>query len=352
MATGCADEVVFSLDRLAPREVRDCFLYYAPQGKWRGDYRKETHARNGIDVSIGWESELIGYRSYYGKLDLFGKRIECLRLDNLGNYHRESDWGMDILHVGSSPGIGGLSLWDGDVIERAYNEEHAPPRCRIEQEVVADGPVRSVIRLTISGIKVNGQQYGLTTLANVYASQLYSEQRVRLQPATDKPSDEYPLLSVGIVRIDGARVLFDPAQGLMSSWGRQSREIGSIGLALIVNPDELVDQRTLRDSQELRLSWPASQEIRFFVAAEWGKAQADQRRLVGARARSGKNRRAGWPSGCIIRFSGSWLSWKHETQVRKVVCDYRQPLPFGNLESFPSAGGWRLHRAPGRRRGI
>lgn len=62
---------------------------------------------------LGWESELIGYRYYYdnrGAIDIFGKQINALALKEVGldggNYHALQNWGMDVLKVNNSVGIG------------------------------------------------------------------------------------------------------------------------------------------------------------------------------------------------------------------------------------------------------
>ncbi len=70
---------------------------------------------------IGWESEFAGYRLFLDErsaIDMFGKQrpgpaLEAIG-DASGSYHELAPWGMDILHVGPSRGIGGLGqLRDG-----------------------------------------------------------------------------------------------------------------------------------------------------------------------------------------------------------------------------------------------
>ncbi|MFC1806486.1 DUF4861 family protein, partial [Planctomycetota bacterium] len=246
----------------------------------RGAYRKQAHARDGIGQSIGWESGMIAFRSYLGKVGFFGKKVECLRLDTLGSYHDDADWGMDCLHVGSAPGLGGLSLWAGDRVVRAYNEEKQPARCRITQRIVADGPVRATVHVGISGLKVGDADVALSVTASAYADQCYSEHRIRVSSASAGGKD-FPLLSAGVVRLRKAKPVFDPKSGLLCVWGRQDDpRIGDIGLALLVNPSEIVDWRTLADSDEIRLRLPKSGRTRIAVAADWIKARGDQRRLV------------------------------------------------------------------------
>jgi hypothetical protein len=62
---------------------------------------------------LGWESEFVAYRYYYdnrGAIDVFGKQAHALALREVGldgnNYHALEDWGMDVLKVNNSVGIG------------------------------------------------------------------------------------------------------------------------------------------------------------------------------------------------------------------------------------------------------
>jgi hypothetical protein len=62
---------------------------------------------------FGWESESVAYRYYYdnrGAIDVFGKQIHALTLKDVGldgnNYHELENWGMDVLKVNNSVGLG------------------------------------------------------------------------------------------------------------------------------------------------------------------------------------------------------------------------------------------------------
>lgn len=65
---------------------------------------------------FGWESNLIAYRYYFdtrAAIDVFGKQENGLVLPKVGldgnNYHAIADWGMDVLKVGSSLGLGAVA---------------------------------------------------------------------------------------------------------------------------------------------------------------------------------------------------------------------------------------------------
>ncbi|NNC38914.1 MAG: DUF4861 family protein [Hyphomonadaceae bacterium] len=73
---------------------------------------------------VGWENEIVGYRLYLDEravTDIFGKRTPDIVLDKVdyrSEYHDLADWGMDVMKVGPSLGVGGLGLYRGDNLER------------------------------------------------------------------------------------------------------------------------------------------------------------------------------------------------------------------------------------------
>lgn len=72
----------------------------------------------------GWESDKVAYRLYLdgrNAIDIFGKRTPELVLSGVGrgeDYHAMADWGMDILKVGASVGVGGVGVYDGDALRQ------------------------------------------------------------------------------------------------------------------------------------------------------------------------------------------------------------------------------------------
>lgn len=106
-------------------------LSIADGGKWEGrEYKNRTSFKNIASLKVpsqhtdhsyflryegpGWESDKIGYRLYLdwrNAIDVFGKKTTENILSNVGqdgfdSYHKMNDWGMDILKVDKSLGIG------------------------------------------------------------------------------------------------------------------------------------------------------------------------------------------------------------------------------------------------------
>lgn len=113
---------------------------------------------------VGWENDKMAFRVYFdcrNVKDLLGKLKPDLILHKagtaeLGSYHTLSDWGMDILHCGSSLGAGGLALMEGDSLYRLGST----PVYRYKK--IAEGPVRTVFELSYEGWDVAGVTYEAT----------------------------------------------------------------------------------------------------------------------------------------------------------------------------------------------
>lgn len=103
----------------------------AQGGQWEGrEYKNRTSFKNVTHLKVpkehtdhsyylryegpGWESNKVGYRLYLdwrNAIDVYGKKTEEMVLAKVGqdgfdSYHEMSDWGMDILKVGKSLGLG------------------------------------------------------------------------------------------------------------------------------------------------------------------------------------------------------------------------------------------------------
>jgi hypothetical protein len=113
---------------------------------------------------VGWENDKMAFRVYFdcrNVKDLFGKLKPDLILHKagtaeLGSYHTLSDWGMDILHCGSSLGAGGLALMEGDSLYRLGST----PVYRYKK--ITEGPVRTIFELSYEGWEVAGKKYEAT----------------------------------------------------------------------------------------------------------------------------------------------------------------------------------------------
>jgi len=275
---GVCDELVFLID-LAAHETRTVTLL--PQPPHPPAAEKKTATNLYMGASIGWESNRIAYRTYYGKIDVFGKKGSRLKLRELkGAYHQEADWGMDILHLGPSAGVGGLYLWqDGQAIP-AMNEEGQPENVKITKRVRVDGPLRSIVEVELAGLRTPQGPFHLTRRFTIYAEGQHTEERLTLVGGEGGDL----LYSPGLLQIEGERwgqgsAGGEEGQGLtyLWNWGKQNHpdvaDAGEIGLALLVPTATLVDVTTAGPDHVLRCRIRSGVPQQHYLAADWAKGQ-------------------------------------------------------------------------------
>jgi len=109
-----------------------------------------------------WENENIAFRMYWDKrngIDIHGKKVLDMVLDTVGldrnNYHKMSDWGMDVLKAGNSLGAGTIALMiDGEV--------HRVGDAREEKVMITEESAnRSAFHLDYNGLEIAGRTIDL-----------------------------------------------------------------------------------------------------------------------------------------------------------------------------------------------
>jgi hypothetical protein len=105
-----------------------------------------------------WENDKAGFRSYLdgrNSKDVFGKKVAYMSPETVGvnaeglpedNYHVMADWGRDILSVGNSVGLGGISLMIEDRFRRlgVVNGDSVGNVDSTTFTIYQEGPIRSI----------------------------------------------------------------------------------------------------------------------------------------------------------------------------------------------------------------
>jgi len=187
--------------------------------------------------SIGWENDVIAFRNYAdvrNAKDLFGKLTKQMVLDSVGlgdDYHKLQNWGMDILHVGTSLGIGGLALVSDDSLIRLGNTKF------MEYERITEGPVRAIFRLNFKGWDVGGNIFDVSECITIWAGKNWFQSEVTLTR-----SDEDQVLAIGLVNskhqgeLDKFR--FSTGYSGIATLSSQSELGDELGMAIIVPATE------------------------------------------------------------------------------------------------------------------
>lgn len=184
---------------------------------------------------IGWENGLVGYRLYLdGRLvsDIFGKQkadAALAGIDEYGSYHELADWGMDVLKVGPSLGIGGIGVMrNGEPMQFGAVPE-------LSATIGSTGGSEGSFTITTGGIDSGaGETGGYSAVYSIAAG----------SPMTSVAVDaegNLPLTS-GIVMHEGAE-FWQSAESdswrYIATFGtKQSENKDGLGMALFYRADE------------------------------------------------------------------------------------------------------------------
>lgn len=188
--------------------------------------------------SVNWENDKIAFRVYFdcrNVKDLFGKLtpemiIDKIQTSELPSYHELADWGMDVLHCGSSLGSGGLALMRNDSLFRLGSTEV------YEYKKIVEGPLRSVFELRYDGWNVDGEMLSAVERISVYPGKYWFESDVTVNGC--KEGDQ---IVTGIVTSKLKREPFEMTAGDFRCIGThdiQSLNNDELGMAAMVPLDE------------------------------------------------------------------------------------------------------------------
>ncbi len=215
----------------------------------------------------GWESDQIGYRYYLdwrNAIDIFGKKtpemvLQKVGLDGFDSYHEMSEWGMDILKVGESLGIGAIGMWHQGKAHRVAVTDSI--RC----EIVASGAVYSALRTVYSGWKVAGGEYNLISDLSITAGSRLTRHVLQI-------SGNPPNLCTGIVKHPEARRFTQTESpggwGYLATYGPQSLVNDRLGMAVLFRQKDLVSLES-DDYSEVVVLQPENGELESYFLAAW-----------------------------------------------------------------------------------
>lgn len=215
----------------------------------------------------GWESDKVGYRFYLdcrNATDIFGKKTPDMVLQNVGldgfeSYHNPCPWGMDILKVGESLGIGTLAMWFNDKAERVAVTDS------IICEIVQNGPVESQIRTQYFGWQIGGEKYNLVSDLSIAAGSRLTRHDIKI-------SGEPPNLCTGIVKLENVTLLSSTDQNrdwmYFATYGKQSLADDKLGIAVLFRRQDLIRITGDNNSYVVVLK-PTNGILTYYFLAAW-----------------------------------------------------------------------------------
>nr|WP_298894738.1 DUF4861 family protein [uncultured Altererythrobacter sp.] len=185
---------------------------------------------------IGWENALVGYRMYLdGRLvsDIFGKQVRepvLAQINEYGSYHELAPWGMDVLKVGSSLGIGGIGIM------RQGEPAQFGSVPSLSATIGANGGDTGAFTITAGGIE------GAGAAAGGFIAEYSIGEASPLTLVSVNAEGNLPL-ATGIVMHDGAEVLQSDEDRsewrYVATWGdTQSENKDGLGMALFYRADQ------------------------------------------------------------------------------------------------------------------
>ncbi len=219
----------------------------------------------------GIESDKVAYRVYLdwrNGFDIFGKKTNDVVLQNVGldgydSYHLNADWGVDVLKVGKSLGMGGFGFWNGKSVDLVSQVDTR------DAIITNNGDLYSGFKINYNGWQVNDKKVDLAAHFTMNAGS-------RLVNVKLKASEQLPNLAIGLVKhpgttlLEGNQNVSGYAWTYAASWGKQSLsgENDHLGMAVIFRRDDRSSQTTDGNSY-VSVMKDKGGELEYYFLAAW-----------------------------------------------------------------------------------
>lgn len=297
--------IVFVLEKLEAKESREIVLRYNKTGSVKRNYTKRTQAelsyktggewknreyiggkfKNAEYLRVpsehkdhswfiryegpGWESDKVGYRFYLDQrnaTDVFGKLTTDMVLQNVGldgfdSYHNIQPWGMDVMKVGKSLGVGSIgSIVNGSTTRVELTDS-------VNSRIVENGDVYSSILTNYYGWKVGDKKHDVDSRLIIHAGTRITQQLLTV-------SNNLENIATGIVKDKTAPILTgkgdDQQFGFIATYGKQSLNTDGLGLAVLYDPKDVIALTEDESSHIVKLK-PNKGKITYYFLSAWEK---------------------------------------------------------------------------------
>ncbi|WP_373497206.1 DUF4861 domain-containing protein [Aquiflexum sp.] len=216
----------------------------------------------------GWESDMVGYRFYLdwrNGVDVFGKTVsepilQLVGQDGFDSYHEMQDWGMDVLKVGKTLGVGSIATFiDGkarrvDVTDSLF------------AAIANNGPIYSSILTKYYGWDLGYTKTTITSNISIHAGTRLTKQELH-------SSESIENFATGLIKDPKAELLLGgegEAYGYLATYGKQSLNDDLLGIAVIFPKERLIEITDDGLSHVVVLN-PIKQRITYYFLAAWEK---------------------------------------------------------------------------------
>lgn len=213
----------------------------------------------------GWESNLVGYRFYLdwrNAVDVYGKTTEDMILEGVGqdgydSYHEMQPWGMDVLKVGKTLGIGTIAYWNGEAAERVAITDS------VYCEILSTGGLRSLIKTNYYGWQTNDFKTNFESYLSIDANSRLTKEVLIFDEAPEN-------VCTGIY-IDKKAEKIELAVGnwtCIATWGAQSLNNDNLGLCVFAETNNIL-QNTQDKSNYVLVLKPENNTASWYFGAAW-----------------------------------------------------------------------------------
>lgn len=178
--------------------------------------------------------------------------------DGFDSYHEMAEWGLDILKVGKSLGIGSVGIWKNDKANRVAQTDS------IYSAITSNGVIRSSIRTQYYGWELDDYKTDLTVDLGINAG---GRETCCALSFTQQPEN----VCTGIVKHDSAEVVkSENADGwqYFATYGKQSISDDLLGMAVLYKTKELV-QLTEDEFSHVIVLNPTAAKMKYYFLAAW-----------------------------------------------------------------------------------
>ncbi len=217
----------------------------------------------------GWESDKVGYRFYLDQrnaTDVYGKLtkdmvLQQVGLDGFESYHHLQAWGMDVMKVGKSLGLGSIGAMANGAITRVEKTDS------VTSQITENGNVYSSILTNYYGWKIGEKKHNLQSRITIHGGTRLTHQLLTL---TGDPEN----ICTGIVKDEKATLLSSKGDGsnfgYIATYGKQSLngDGDELGLAVFFRADEVAEFTEDQFSHIVKLK-PISGKVEYYFLGAW-----------------------------------------------------------------------------------
>jgi hypothetical protein len=297
--------IVVVLDKMKAKESRTLTIRYAKTGEVKHTYTKRTQAElshkidgqwkereyiggtfKNVDYlrvpkehkdhswfiryeGPGWESDLVGYRLYLDQrnaVDVFGKLVtepvlQKAGLDGFDSYHELQPWGMDVLKVAKSLGVGSIGTLTNSGAMRVEKTDSVI--CRITE----NGDVYSSFLTRYLGWNTGATKVDLDSRISIHAGTRLTHNRITVKGTIDN-------IVTGLIKDDKAKPkLFtnkggNENFGYIATYGKQSLNNDNLGIVVFFNPKSFTEFTEDQFSHIVKIA-PKDGKVDYYYAGVW-----------------------------------------------------------------------------------